>query len=120
MNLALKWVLYLQERGHECERWSQIGDPDADDGKFIGHAASVNAVILSGDLDFAAYHALQGTSKPSVIQLRAKDMTPKNLGPLVARALTIANRELIKGAVVTIKGTRMRIAKLPIGNTDPI
>ena len=68
---------------------------------------------------FAAHYALQGSSKPSGIQLRAKDMLPENLGPLVIRALSIANTQLTKGAIVTIKASRMRITKLPIGNTEP-
>ena len=118
MNLALEWVSFLNERGHMAEHWSRLGDSHATDLEIANYCSVQNAVVLSGDMDFAEYHALQSTAKPSVIQLRAKDMSPRNLGPLVVRALSIANNQLNKGAIVTIKGTRMRITKLPIGNTD--
>ena len=119
MNLALEWVSFLNERGHATEHWSRLGDCHATDLEIANYCSEQNAVVLSGDMDFAGYHAFHGTAKPGVIQLRAKDMSPKNLGPLVVRALSIANNQLNKGAIVTINGTRMRITKLPIGNTEP-
>ena len=119
MNLSLAWASYLVGRGHDAEHWSRIGDRNATDIEIATYCSNQGAIVLSGDLDFAAHHALQGSSKPSVIQLRAKDMLPENLGPLVIRALSIANTQLTKGAIVTIKASRMRITKLPIGNTEP-
>ena len=118
MNLSLQWADYLNGRGHEATHWSSIGDRDAKDEVIAEYCSREGAVVLSGDLDFAAYHAVHGTSKPSVIQLRAKDLLPIDLGSLVVRDLTIANMQIVKGAIVTIKGTRMRVTKLPIGNTE--
>jgi hypothetical protein len=39
-------------------------------------------------------------------------------GHLVVRALTIGATNLKQGAVVTIKASRMRVSKLPIGTTE--
>jgi predicted nuclease of predicted toxin-antitoxin system len=119
MNLSVAWVGYLRERGHDAEHWSSIGFHDSDDVEIMEHCRKHNAVILTGDLDFGMLHAFEGTSKPSVIQLRARDKLPESQGRLVARALTLGARDLALGAVVTITATRMRVAKLPIGNTDP-
>ena len=119
VNLSAAWVAFLQGRGHEAEHWSLIGAHDAGDREIMAYCAGVGAVILTGDMDFAEMHAFEGTSRPSVIQLRAKDMLPIALGAEVARALAIAASHLALGAIVTIKSTRMRVAKLPIGNTEP-
>ena len=119
MNLSATWISFLKDRGHEAQHWSAIGDARALDTEIASYCAEQDIVVLSGDLDFASYHALQGTSKPSVIQLRGKDLLPRQFGPLVARALTLSHSSLIKGAIITIKNTRMRITKLPIGNTEP-
>jgi predicted nuclease of predicted toxin-antitoxin system len=119
VNLSAVWAEYLQGRGHEAMHWSEIGEHNASDRMIMAYAAEHGAVILTGDMDFAEIHAFENSAKPSVIQIRAKDLLPPAQGPLVARALTIAASNLALGAVVTIKGTRMRIAKLPIATTEP-
>jgi predicted nuclease of predicted toxin-antitoxin system len=119
VNLSALWAAYLRDRGHEAEHWSSIGAHNAEDSEIMFYAAANNAVILTGDMDFAEIHAYENSVKPSVIQIRAKDMLPSAQGPMVVRALTIGASNLEFGAVVTIKATRMRIAKLPIGTTEP-
>jgi predicted nuclease of predicted toxin-antitoxin system len=119
VNLSAVWTKYLQVRGHDAVHWSQIGEHNAKDRVIMTYAAENDAIILTGDMDFAEIHAFENSVKPSVIQIRAKDLLPSAQGPLVARALAIGASDLLLGAVVTIKGTRMRIAKLPIATTEP-
>lgn len=119
MNLSIAWVAYLRERGHDAEHWSRLGAHDSEDLEIMDYCRNEDAVILSGDLDFETIHAIEGSSKPSVIQLRARNKLPASEGPLVARALTIGARNLMLGAIVTISSTRMRVAKLPIATTEP-
>lgn len=119
VNLSAAWVSFLQDRGHEAEHWSRIGAHDAGDKEIMTYCANAGAVILTGDMDFSEMHAFEGTSHPSVIQLRAKDMLPSARGAEVARALAIAASHLALGAIVTIKSSRMRVVKLPIGTTEP-
>lgn len=119
VNLSATWAQYLRERGHDAEHWTGIGDHTAEDTEIMAYAVQHDAVILTGDMDFASIHAFEQSTKPSIIQLRAKDLLPSAQGHLVARALTIGASNLRLGAVITIKASRMRIAKLPIGNTDP-
>jgi predicted nuclease of predicted toxin-antitoxin system len=119
MNLSISWAAYLRERGHDAKHWTDIGTPDAEDLEIMEYCRKVDAIILSGDLDFTTIHAIEGSSKPSIIQLRSKNRLPAGEGPLVARALTIGASNLALGAIVTISSTRMRVAKLPIASTDP-
>ena len=120
MNLSIEWQNYLGERGFVCEHWSKIGPADADDGLIAAYCRDNDALVLTADLDFATLHALQGTSKPSVVQLRASDNLPAALGHSVARALTVARYDLARGAIVTITPLKVRVAKLPVGNLDAI
>jgi predicted nuclease of predicted toxin-antitoxin system len=118
MNLSVEWVGYLEGRGFSCQHWNSIGLGTDGDEAIIAHCVTENAIVLTADLDFADLHALRGTGKPSVIQLRASDQLPSALGHSVARALTVARRELEQGAIVTITPTKVRISKLPIGSSD--
>ncbi len=118
MNLALDWVPFLKERGFDCEHWSTLGEHDARDEVIANHCREIGATVLSADLDFAKLHAIRGSDKPSVIQLRAADQLPSALGHSVARALTFARRELEQGAIITITPLKVRVARLPIGNLD--
>jgi predicted nuclease of predicted toxin-antitoxin system len=118
VNLSVAWALYLREHGHDAEHWSHIGAHDAEDQEIMAYAAQLDAVILTGDMDFAEIHAFENSVRPSIIQIRAKDMLPEVQGHLVVRALTIGATNLKQGAVVTIKASRMRVSKLPIGTTE--
>jgi predicted nuclease of predicted toxin-antitoxin system len=118
MNLSLQWVDFLQQRGFECLHWSKIGSGDADDQVIAEYCLVEDAIILTADLDFADLHALLGTRKPSVIQLRASDKLPTSLGHSVAKVLSVARGELERGAIVTITPSKVRVSKLPVGNLD--
>ena len=118
MNLSIKWAEYLNGRGFSCQHWSTIGLADASDDVIIAYCIAENAVVLTADLDFADLHAMRGTSKPSVIQLRASDKLPSVLGHSVARTLSVTRMQLESGAIVTITPKKIRVAKLPIGNTE--
>jgi predicted nuclease of predicted toxin-antitoxin system len=120
MNLSKDWVPYLTARGHEVTHWKDIGAQAAEDSEIMEWCAKEGAVILTGDLDFSALHAARGTDKPSVVQLRTKDKLPQAQGPFANRALAVAVRYISRGAIVTIKGKRMRITRLPIVNTEPL
>lgn len=118
MNLAVEWVQFLRARGFDCEHWSALGPHNAHDEAISDYCRESDSTVLTADLDFAELHAIRGTDKPSVIQLRASDQLPSALGHSVARALTVARREIERGAIVTITPHKVRVAKLPIGNLD--
>lgn len=57
--------------------------------------------------------ATQG-EKPSVVQIRADDVSPDVIGPQVLAALQQMAAELQEGALVTIDTNRTRIRVLPL------
>jgi predicted nuclease of predicted toxin-antitoxin system len=87
MNLSPGWVEALQAMGFESVHWSSVGDPRASDRELLEHARARGYVVFTNDLDFGTILAASAAASPSVIQVRAADLTPIRLEPLVRAAL---------------------------------
>jgi predicted nuclease of predicted toxin-antitoxin system len=114
MNLSPAWVETLGEVGFEALHWSVVGDPRAPDRTILEWAGSHGCVLLTHDLDFGAILAVSGSSGPSVLQLRARDVSPGHLGPLVREALMDYADHLERGALVSLDEATRRARILPI------
>ena len=78
-------------------------------------ARAHGAVVLTHDLDFGTLLALTHAAGPSVLQVRATDVSPGHLGALVVATLTQLADLLTAGALVTVDEHRSRARVLPIG-----
>lgn len=78
-------------------------------------ARSNGRVVFTHDLDFGALLVTNQSLGPSVLQIRARDVTPAAAGDLVVRALNQFREHLERGALVIIDESRMRARLLPIG-----
>jgi predicted nuclease of predicted toxin-antitoxin system len=118
MNLSPQWLALLRDSGWEAEHWSRMGRADAPDSEIMAHAAAKNYVVITHDLDFSAILAVTHGKKPSVVQIRAEDVSPSAIGTYVVAALRLMEAELEAGALATIEpdGTRLRL--LPLQLTD--
>ena len=65
-------------------------------------AAANDYVVLTHDLDFSAILATTHGEKPSVVQRRAEDLSPKVIGPQLTAALRYSTPDLEAGALVTV------------------
>lgn len=117
MNLAPRWALYLAEAGFTADHWTSLGAPDASDHEIMAHATTQSAVVLTHDLDFGAILAASGASGPSVVQIRADDVSPEAIGTDLVRALNQLKDELTQGALVTFEPARARISLLPLATS---
>jgi predicted nuclease of predicted toxin-antitoxin system len=115
MNLSPLWVAYLRERGIEAEHWSQIGPYSAPDEEIFSYCRHARSVLLTHDLDFGSILARSAASGPSVVQLRADDLTPAKIGPAVVSALQQEQSTLETGALITVDLARRRVRALPLG-----
>jgi predicted nuclease of predicted toxin-antitoxin system len=118
MNLTPRWAQYLQLSGFEVFHWSQIGPPDAPDQEIMAYAAKEGFVVLTHDLDFSAILAATKGNKPSVVQIRARNITPEAVGVTIISALRHTSAELEVGALLTIDVDRTRIRLLPLQSSD--
>lgn len=114
VNLSHAWVETFREAGIDATHWQNVGDPRADDTALMTWARDHSHAILTHDLDFSAILAMTFATGPSVIQVRADDVLPDHLGPLLIEAIRTHEAALIKGAVVVVDEIRSRARILPL------
>jgi predicted nuclease of predicted toxin-antitoxin system len=86
MNLSPRWVGVLASVGIEAAHWSTVGAKNAPDSEIMAYARANNHVVLTHDLDFSAILAAGHGKKPSVVQIRAEDVSPETITVKVAQA----------------------------------
>ena len=114
MNLSPRWISTLAAAGIESVHWSTVGAGNAPDTEIMAFAAANDYVVLTHDLDFGAILAATQGEKPSVVQIRAEDVSPDVIGAPVVAALRQMAEELVAGALVTVDPNRARLRVLPL------
>jgi predicted nuclease of predicted toxin-antitoxin system len=113
MNLSPRWVILLAGAGIEAAHWSTLGWKNAPDSEIMAYARANDYVVLTHDLDFGAILAATHGEKPSVVQIRAEDVSPEVIGKQVIVALRQMAPELEEGALITVDPNRTRVRVLP-------
>ena len=106
MNLSPRWVGKLVDAGFEAMHWSTLGAKNAPDSEIMAYASANDYVVLTHDLDFGAILAATHGEKPSVVQIRAEDVSPDVIGKQVIVALHQMVTELEDGALLTVDPNR--------------
>lgn len=114
MNLSPRWVVALADAGIEAVHWSMLGAMNAPDPEIMAYATDNDYVVLTHDLDFGAILAATHGEKPSVVQIRAEDVSPDVIGAQVVAALRQMASELEEGALLTVDPNRTRLRVLPL------
>ncbi|MBL0011197.1 MAG: DUF5615 family PIN-like protein [Nitrosomonas sp.] len=114
MNLSPRWIGLLVDNGIEAAHWSTLGANNAPDNEIMTYASANGYVVLTHDLDFSAILAATHGEKPSVVQIRADDVSPDIIGLQVITALRQMASELADGALLTIDPNRTRMRLLPL------
>jgi predicted nuclease of predicted toxin-antitoxin system len=113
MNLSPRWVDVLTASGIGAIHWISLGANNAPDTEIMAYARAHDFVVLTHDLDFGAILAATHGEKPSVVQIRAEDVSPDVIGKQVMAALQQMASELEQGALLTIDPSRTRLRLLP-------
>jgi predicted nuclease of predicted toxin-antitoxin system len=114
VNLSPRWVNVLADAGIEAAHWSALGAISAPDSEIMAYASANDYVVLTYDLDFSAILAATHGEKPSVVQIRAEDVSADVIGAQVITALRQMAPELEEGALLTIDPGRTRLRVLPL------
>ena len=114
MNLSPAWVETLRQGGWEVAHWSSLGDPLCTDAQIMRFALDHDWVVFTHDLDFGALLAHTRAGKPSVFQVRARDVSPAHLAPLVVQVLRQFSGQLESGALVSVDEASQRVRLLPL------
>jgi predicted nuclease of predicted toxin-antitoxin system len=70
--------------------------------------------VLTNDLDFGAILAVTHRRKPSVLQVRSRNLDPEFIGASVVQALLRLEVELRAGALLTVDEATTRVRLLPL------
>lgn len=114
MNLSPRWVRALADAGLVAVHWSSLGGHSAPDLEIMTYAGANGFVVLTHDLDFGAILAATHGEKPSVVQIRAENVSPDVIGEAVISALHQMANELGEGALLTVDPNRTRLRVLPL------
>jgi len=114
MKLSPRWVNLLTDAGIGAAHWSTLGVANAPDAGITAYARTNGYVVFTHDLDFSAILAATHGDKPSVVQIRAEDVSPDVIGKSVIDILRQTTAELDEGALVTIDPGRTRLRLLPL------
>jgi predicted nuclease of predicted toxin-antitoxin system len=118
MNLSPRWSAILQSAGFDADHWISLGNPKATDAEIMDYAVATGSIVLTHDLDFGAILAATRGSAPSVIQIRADDVSPEAIGTIVIAALHQSGAELADGCLITVEPARTRLVVLPLRRGD--
>lgn len=114
MNLSPRWIGVLVDAGLEAVHWSTLGAKNAPDSEIMAFAAENGYVVLTHDLDFSAILAATHGEKPSVVQIRAENVSQDVIGDQVIAAIRQMESELEEGALLTVDPGRTRLRLLPL------
>jgi predicted nuclease of predicted toxin-antitoxin system len=114
MNLSPRWLGVLAAAGIEATHWSTIGAANAIDPVIMAYARANDFVVLTHDLDFGAILAATHGEKPSVVQIRAENVSPEAIGRQVIGAVRQMASELEEGALLIVDPGRVRLRILPL------
>ena len=118
MNLSPRWTALLAAAGHDAVHWFDVGSPTAPDQEILEFARSNGWVVLTHDLDFGDILAATGGEAPSVVQIRAGNVSAALIAGTVLQAIDAHAQALEDGALLTVDVQRARVRLLPI-RPDP-
>ncbi len=103
----------LRAAGHDAVHVRDRGLADAEDEAILELAVAEARVIVTADTDFGALLVVRRQRRPSIVLFRQG--APRR--PAAQAALLLANlpaiaADLDEGAIVTIRGDRMRVRRL--------
>jgi predicted nuclease of predicted toxin-antitoxin system len=114
MNLSPRWVDHLAGDGILAVHWAAVGKYDASDAEIMAFAILHDFIVLTHDLDFSAILTASHDHQPSVVQIRADDVSPDTIGRHVVAAVKQMEPELLAGAILTIDPSHRRLRLLPL------
>lgn len=99
---------WLREQGHDVREVSE-GGPDPGDAEVLAQASAEGRVLVTLDKDFGALAFRQGLSHCGLVRL--PDVPAAQRIELLKRLLAAHEKEMSGGAVITVRGERVRVSR---------
>lgn len=104
----------LREAGIDAVHVSEIDYSTSEDAVILERGREDDRTVVTLDADFHALLALSDATSPSVIRIRIEGLKGETAANLIRTVLVQCEKELERGAVVTVEGHRIRIHRLPL------
>jgi len=114
MNISPLTLEQLRTLGWNIIRVSEVMEKGSKDIDILIYAQKYNKVVITQDLDFSNLLALSGYTKPSLINLRLENPRPDLVSAHIIDVVSVMEKELEEGVVVTVDETSARYKNLPI------
>ncbi len=114
MGISPRVVAALRKQGHDAVHLQEQDLGRLPDTNILIKAKEEERILLTNDLDFGELLAASGSSLPSVIIFRLKDMRAENVLWHLRNLLAQQSESVIMGAVCSVTERRVRIRALPI------
>lgn len=116
-NVPAKFMRLLNEWGYEASRLTEYLDADAADIDVIALAQTLDAVLLTIDLDFANILDYSPANYAGILVMRYQAAVEAAVIVTLRQALDDLYRDDLRGTLVIIEPTRYRIRKSPETST---
>ena len=97
---------------------SEFGLSHATDREILEAARNDTRTIVTLEADFHTMLALDGASSPSVIRLRREGLKARELAELLGVIWPKIEKNVLKGAMITVTENSVRIHNLPVFRED--
>ena len=115
MNLPASLARAPTDAGFRAAHVRERGLGSADDEAIVEHARARFETIVTNYLDFGRILAVHGTTAPSVVVLRLRDLRPERIASMLVARLPGLIDVLASGAIVLVEDAAVRIRALPVG-----
>ncbi|HYC89429.1 MAG TPA: DUF5615 family PIN-like protein [Thermoanaerobaculia bacterium] len=113
-NLPADAAVILRSSGIDAIHAREVGLEKMEDDAILDWCRVEERMIVTHDGDFHALLALAGTRTPSVVRIRIEGLRGEVLSSLILRVIALAEADLLRGAVVTVTETSIRVRTLPL------
>ena len=118
MGISPDVVSFLRSRGADASHLNDEGLARLDDHAILTKARNEGRVLVTHDLDFGELLAAAGAELPSVLLFRLRNMRPNAVNHYLQEILDHHADELVRGAIMVITETQIRVRSLPLGDQE--
>jgi len=114
MPISPRSAEFLRELGHQVVHTIDLGLSKASDQEIMLQALSMEALILTEDLDYSALLSVMESFPPGAIILRLGNLNTDQINQRLKQVFASLAEDQFRNAIIIVERARIRIRRLPI------